>query len=63
MASPVKQFDPAARASEKQAARQRDERAIESGAKSRAQVQSENSAFEFAKGQSRVNVKSARALI
>jgi hypothetical protein len=47
MARESERFDPVARAREKQASREEDARALESGAKSRDQLRHENGVFAF----------------
>lgn len=63
MAASVGHSDPELRASQKQASRVADARALSSGAKSRARVKAENGSFAFSKSQARINLASARKLI
>jgi hypothetical protein len=54
-------FDPARRAAEKQASRDADQRALESGEKSREELSRENSLFAFPNVE--VDLKGAQALV
>lgn len=63
MAESVGHLNPELRASQKQASRAADARALSSGAKSRAQVKEENGSLAFSKSQARINLASARKLV
>lgn len=59
-ASPIATYDPAVRAQEKQASREADRIALESGAKTREQLQKENTVFAFPPGTVKIDYSSRK---